>query len=255
MIICFFDNKNGNLVEVEGQGASGSNIQPDNTGANISNLHIVPRIGNEVRSYDIDSINDRIAPPENNMSNSYNSKIYQTKGTSTDIYTVFSMPWHDNTYVHTMKTPKNTSEDIGALQNGAELARTTATSARAAANADSGNQDLEAAAIAAETLANSTQAELDNANNKYISTENVSTTAFTNNATAINFMFQSGNNMGEVTESKNDSDSNNNKMVLEPLYNSERKVYQISEFVKFDISNANLLVSSGQDSNKKNKSL
>jgi len=252
----FFDNKNGNLVEVEGPGEStdGSDIVPDNTGADISKLHIIPRVGNGVLTYYIDSINNRIEPPETDMSNSYNSKIYKTKGTTTDTYTVFSMPWYDNTYVHVMKTPTNMNGSISAEQIAANDAQSAADQAQIAADASPSDSTLaDAAAVAAESAA-AAQTIADDAgdnNTTYTSTEHLSTTAFTNNATAINFMFQPGNNMSEVTESKNDSDSNNNKMVLEPLYNSERQVYQISEFVKFDISNANLLVSSGQDSDKK----
>ena len=34
-------------------------------------------------------------------------------------------------------------------------------------------------------------------------------------------------------------------MVIEPTYNTKRKVYQISEYVKYDISNSNILVSVG----------
>jgi hypothetical protein len=54
-------------------------------------------------------------------------------------------------------------------------------------------------------------------------------------------------NMGEITESRDDTNKNNNKFIIEPTYNTERKVYQISEFIKYDVSNSSLLVSAGED--------
>jgi hypothetical protein len=46
-----------------------------------------------------------------------------------------------------------------------------------------------------------------------------------------------------------DTDSNNDKMIEEPYYDSSNKVYQISKYVRYDISNANLVVKTSTTSN------
>jgi hypothetical protein len=54
-----------------------------------------------------------------------------------------------------------------------------------------------------------------------------------------------GNVVG-LTSFVMDNDIANNSMVTEPLYNTTRQVYQISHYVKYDITNGNLLVQNGQ---------
>jgi hypothetical protein len=51
-----------------------------------------------------------------------------------------------------------------------------------------------------------------------------------------------------VTAYIQDIDSNNNSEVIEPNYNSSRKVYQISKYVKYDMKNGNLLVTNSGSS-------
>jgi hypothetical protein len=48
-----------------------------------------------------------------------------------------------------------------------------------------------------------------------------------------------------VDKPRADTNSKNNTLVIDPIYNTKRKVYQISEFVKYDVSNSNILVSVG----------
>ena len=45
-----------------------------------------------------------------------------------------------------------------------------------------------------------------------------------------------------ITEYKSDNHADNNKMVIEPLYDSKQKVYQLAKNVKYDITSSNLLV-------------
>jgi hypothetical protein len=181
----YFDNKNGNIVEIDatayGGGVSG-NI--DATGSTITDLHVLPRIGNSVRSYKIQQITDVIPSPATSTDNSYQSKVYQTKSKATDTYTVFMMPWHDNTYVHVM-------------------------------------------------------------NNSTAKPENVGTYAFTYNSSALQYDYTVNAAMAGIDKSRADTNSKNNTLVIDPIYNTKRKVYQISEFVKYDISNSNILVSVG----------
>ena len=192
----FFDNKNGNLVEVEGS-AYDENATPavgnDDTGVTISKIHIAPRIGNSIRSYEITSPTDTLPEPETSIQNSYNSRVYKSRGTTTDSYYSFIMPWHENTYIHMMNMSSSTATPP--------------------------------------------------------IPQNISTSAFTYNSSAITFDLLNSD-MSGITESRNDSSSDNNKMVLEPLYNSERKLYQISQFVHYDISNSNLLITTGDNENK-----
>jgi hypothetical protein len=70
---------------------------------------------------------------------------------------------------------------------------------------------------------------------------NVGTFFFTPGAPALSFSYK-GVQTIEITGERADTNPNNNTLVIEPLYNTKRKVYQISEYVKYDISNANLLI-------------
>jgi hypothetical protein len=184
----YFDNKNGNIVEIDATKYSGisGNVSGniDSTGSSISALHVLPRIGNSSKSYIIEQITDVIPNPATTTDNSYKSKVYETKSKATDTYTVFMMPWLDNTYVHVM-------------------------------------------------------------NNSTTRPENVGTYAFTNNSTAINYDYTANEAMVGVDKSRADTNSKNNTLVIDPIYNTKRRVYQISEYVKYDISNSNILVNAG----------
>ena len=184
----YFDNKNGNVVEIDATayaGVSGNvsgNI--DSNGSTITALHVLPRIGNSAKSYKIEQITDVIPAPSTTTDNSYKSKVYETKSKATDTYTVFMMPWRDNTYVHVM-------------------------------------------------------------NNSSPKPENVGTYAFTNSSSALQFDYQVNAAMDGVDKTRADTNAKNNTLVIDPIYNTKRKVYQISEFVKYDISNSSILVSVG----------
>jgi hypothetical protein len=180
----YFDNKNGNIVEIDATTYGGVSGNIDLTGSSITALHILPRIGNSAKSYKLEKITDVIPSPATTTDNSYQSKVYKTLSKATDIYTVFMMPWHDNTYVHVM-------------------------------------------------------------NNSTPKPENVGTYAFTYNSSAMQFDYSINEAMVGVDKSRADTSSKNNTLVIEPIYNTKRKVYQISEYVKYDISNSNILVSVG----------
>jgi hypothetical protein len=184
----YFDNKNGNIVEIDATAyadASG-NVSGtiDSSGSTITALHVLPRIGNSVKSYIIEKITDVIPTPATTTDKSYQSKVYPTMSKVTDSYTAFMMPWHDNTYVHIM-------------------------------------------------------------NNIVSKPENIGTYAFTNGSSAQQYDYTDNAAMVGVDKSRPDTNAKNNTLVIDPIYNTKRKVYQISEFVKYDISNSNILVSVG----------
>ena len=190
----YFDNKNGNIVEVDAAmysnvgGVAAGNV--DLTGTSITGLHISPRVGNSTMSYVINSVSAIITPsPSTNIENSYRSSVYRTLGNRPTQYTAFMLPWHDNTYVHIMD---NTTQQL----------------------------------------------------------ENVSTFAFTYDTTVIPYGYTDKAAMTGITSFREDKNVKNNTMVIDPIYNTKRSMYQISEYVKFDISNANILVGAGEKSLK-----
>ena len=184
----YFDNKNGNIVEIDATAYAdlSGNVSGtiDASGSTITALHVLPRIGNSVKSYKIDKPTDVIPTPATTTDKSYQSKVYPTISKATDSYTAFMMPWHDNTYVHIM-------------------------------------------------------------NNIVSKPENIGTYAFTNGSSAQQYDYPDNAAMVGVDKSRPDTNTKNNTLVIDPIYNTKRKVYQISEFVKYDISNSNILVSVG----------
>ena len=190
----YFDNKNGNIVEVDATaysnvgGVASGNV--DLTGKSITGLHISPRVGNSTISYVLDGIASIITPsPSTNIEKSYRSSIHRTLGNPPTQYNAFMLPWHDNTYVHIMST--STPQ-----------------------------------------------------------VENVSTFAFTYETTVIPYEYADKTAMTGITGVREDRNVKNNTMVIDPIYNTKRSMYQISEYVKYDISNANILVGAGEKSLK-----
>ena len=82
-------------------------------------------------------------------------------------------------------------------------------------------------------------------NNSTAQLENVSTFGFTYETTAIPYEYVNKAAMTGITVDREDKNLKNNTMVIDPIYNTKRSMYQISEYVKYDISNANVLVGAG----------
>ncbi len=106
----FFDNQNGNLIEVDGKAAientdEQGNMEVDQIGSSINKIHVVPRIGNSFKTYEITAPNSQLALGDvsNDMRNSFGAKVYETQGSNTDKYTIFYIGWLDNTYFHIIK--------------------------------------------------------------------------------------------------------------------------------------------------------
>lgn len=109
----FFDQSNGNVVEVDSKpfmgnvDANGNYISGnvDVTGASISNLYISTRDGTE-HDYAFTNANANTTQESttSNTSCSYNKWSYNTKCQTTGKYQMFYIPWNTDTYVHIVQT-------------------------------------------------------------------------------------------------------------------------------------------------------
>ena len=109
----FFDQSNGNVVEVDSKpfmgnvDANGNYISGnvDVTGASISNLYISTRDGTE-HDYAFTNANANTTQESttSNTSCSYNKWAYNTKCQTTGKYQMFYIPWNTDTYVHIVQT-------------------------------------------------------------------------------------------------------------------------------------------------------
>lgn len=109
----FFDQANGNVVEVDSKpfmgnvDANGNYISGnvDVTGASISNLYISTRDGTE-HDYAFTNANANTTQESttSNTSCSYNKWSYNTKCQTTGKYQMFYIPWNTDTYVHIVQT-------------------------------------------------------------------------------------------------------------------------------------------------------
>lgn len=248
----YFDNTNGSLVELDvsssyvstpGTPAVPAVAATDTTAAvpavpavagtnnantssnEIKKLHILTRGGTSTSTYNIEDANTVISPaPATSMENSMVSAIYNTVGTNSgNSYNVLVLPWHTNTYLHVMETSPGSAATTDPVSSGGKP------------------KNMVTAAL---TYATS---HMEYSYNHYVADPNDA--SHTDNATTK----QKEERTFNIENSYVDNDANNNKMVQEPMYNTTRKVYQLSEHVKYDISNASLLVSSGEGSNKQIK--
>ena len=236
----YFDNTNGSLVELDvsssyivTQAQEATDTTPkversDNATTNnneIKKLHILTRGGTSTSTYNIEDANTVISPaPATSMENSMVSSIYNTIGTNSgNSYNVLVLPWHTNTYLHVMETSPGSAATTEPVSSGGKP------------------KNMVTAAL---TYATS---HMEYSYNHYVADPNDA--SHTDDATTK----QKEERTFNIENSYVDNDENNNKMVQEPMYNTTRKVYQLSEHVKYDISNASLLVSSGEGSNKQIK--
>jgi hypothetical protein len=81
----------------------------------------------------------------------------------------------------------------------------------------------------------------------------------TGNSHVSSFYFNSNNKLGTFHHPANKmkitgyipfNDSNNNSYVIEPLYDANKKLYQIGKYVKYDITNANLIIQTADGQSK-----
>jgi len=244
----YFDNTNGSLVELDvssnyistpgtvavpADTATGTALVPAVAGTNNANtnsdeiqkLHILTRGSTSTSTYDIEDANTIISPaPETTMPNSMKSAIYNTIGTNAgNSYNVIVLPWQTNTYLHVMETSPGSAATTDPVSSGGKP------------------KNMVTAAL---TYATS---HTEYPYNHYVA--DPADASHTDDATAKQIAERTYN----IESSYVDNDANNNKMVKEPMYNTTRNVYQISEYVKYDISNASLLVCTGEGTGKEIK--
>ena len=248
----YFDNTNGSLVELDISSsyvstpgtpavaavpatettaavpavAAVAGTNNANTNSNeIQKLHILTRGGTSTSTYDIEDANTVISPaPATSMEKSMVSAIYNTVGTNAgSSYNVIVLPWHTNTYLHVMETSPGSAATTTPVSSGGKP------------------KNMVTAAL---TYATS---HMEYEYNHYVADPDDA--SHTDSATAK----QKAERTYNIESSYVDNDENNNKMVKEPMYNTTRKVYQISEYVKYDISNASLLVCTGEGTGKEIK--
>lgn len=164
----FFDNKNGNLIEIVDESATSESKV-------VLTFHVTSRAG-VTAIYKNDASTKATESLIPSMKSSYVSWVYNTFSTETDKYSVAYMPWGTSTYIHIINTNQPTTMQT------------------------------------------------------YLFTENGN-------------MNHSQITIPEfLTGPANDTDVNNNKMVTNAAYGVSNPVYQISKYVKYDLSNGNLIV-------------
>ena len=172
----FFDNRNGNLIEVNSPTYVDSG---DISGETISEITITPRNSNVSFTYNISSIEQRVEEPSKKLLTSNNTFVYESKSENTDKYVVFYMPWDKKTFLHVLK-----------------LTNDTAT----------------------------------NESSYYFNDTSISHSKMLNSSNLA------------ITDFQVDDSENNNTDVLEPLYNTTRKLHQISKYTLFDKKNGNIII-------------
>lgn len=167
----YFDDKNGNLIEV-------SSNTTGNTSTSTSTI-VTKRSDYSSTIYvSASGVNANVnSSTINEITPKYTSYYYPSQ-TNNYNYNVFYMPWSKDTFIHI----------------------------------------------------------IDNINKKQLAT----------------FMFSSGSEIKStyysppidigLTNYASDNSSDNNKMVIEPLYDSIKYVYQLSQYVKYDLVNSNLII-------------
>jgi hypothetical protein len=175
----FYDNKNGNLIEIDATSYSGNT---DLTGSTINSLYVTPRDGitttiynNQISGNTVLSVNTDKSML-NTLSPSYSCWIYPTQSNNTDKYTAIYLPWNDSTYVHLINNTNNMN--IGTYMFGP-------------ANTMSQNM-------------------------------------YTNS------------NINLITTSKNTTVFDT--YVTDRYYDMSKNLYKISDYIEFDVSNANLII-------------
>lgn len=103
----YFDELNGNVVQVYGKQYDAATSNLDVSGASISFISVMPRSGNAIYNYNSQLVNGKIqASADSNVSTTsvssqYNSWMYPSSTTYTNQpYQIIYMPWNNNTFVH-----------------------------------------------------------------------------------------------------------------------------------------------------------
>jgi hypothetical protein len=110
----YFDNKNGNIIEVDSTRYSGN---VDSTGISIATTYVSARSSSSSSTSYKNIINGTTVVPQDTppsqittTASSYQSYMYLSQSVNTDFYTVFCFPWNTDTYMHIINNTKNVQE-------------------------------------------------------------------------------------------------------------------------------------------------
>ena len=196
---------------IELDGESGDAVNAVNNTVSVSKLHVTPRNGTSTSSFIVNDETGMTTAPKSTLDNSYSSYIYTSKCENTDKYVVCVMPWRSDTYIHIINLTEDNPSNLISFSFTYNNIATSFDAFSAGENTVSGSK-----------------------------TNSVTDTDGTTSDTSENI----------VSEYKSDNHADNNKMVIEPLYDSKKKVYQLAKNVKYDITSSNLIVLS-KDSDSK----
>jgi hypothetical protein len=114
----YFDNTNGNVIEVDGtyygnttsSGNTTTTGNVDTAGVSVTNTYVVTRDGkNNVTSpYTTTVVNGAVSGQDTveskaTMSSSFSSWVYKTQSSNTNTYQLFYIPWDQSTYIHVVE--------------------------------------------------------------------------------------------------------------------------------------------------------
>jgi hypothetical protein len=110
----YFDNKNGNIIEVDSTRYTGN---VDTEGVTIATTYVSARSSSSSSTSYKNVVNGTTVVPQDTppsqittTASSYQSYIYASQSVNTDFYTVFCFPWHTDTYMHIINNTKNVQE-------------------------------------------------------------------------------------------------------------------------------------------------
>jgi hypothetical protein len=110
----YFDNKNGNIIEVDSTRYSGNT---DTTGVSIATTYVSARSSSSSSTSYKNILNGTTVVPQDTppsqittTASSYQSYMYLSQSPNTDFYTVFCFPWHTDTYMHIINNTTNVQE-------------------------------------------------------------------------------------------------------------------------------------------------
>uniref|UniRef100_A0A6C0D9S5 Uncharacterized protein n=1 Tax=viral metagenome TaxID=1070528 RepID=A0A6C0D9S5_9ZZZZ len=177
----YFDERNGNLIEVSSPDDTQSgNVMTGNTATTIST--IVTKRSNYSTTFYITATGvDQTLQSStiNEITPKYTSCYYPSQTNNENYnYNVFYMPWNKDTFIHI----------------------------------------------------------IDNKHNKQLATF-----MFSPGSETKSLYYSPPTDIG-LTDYVNDNSTDNNKMVVEPLYDDIKHVYQLSQYVKYDLVNSNLII-------------
>jgi hypothetical protein len=111
----YFDNKNGNIIEVDSTRYIGN---VDSTGVTIATTYVSARSSSSSSTKYQNILNGTTVVPQDTplsqistVASSYQSYIYLSQSINTDFYTVFCLPWNTETYMHIINNTTNVNEN------------------------------------------------------------------------------------------------------------------------------------------------